>query len=368
MFQPKISIEVSATPHLLGDETVNVYREKVITEGMIKKWVSINPDFKNIISGKSPDRVKVESSAEESTNEFVINVALKKREKFTEEFKKIGSNINPLMLIQLPDRRRGKLDFKDEIIEILRDKHNITVENGKLAIYLSEDKKNLEVITKKDGPVEVMIFKQAIALGWDCPRASILVLFRDWQSIVFSIQTVGRILRMPEFKHYKDEDLNVGYVYTNLSDISIQEDIAGHYITIHNALRRNNYKNISLQSVHSKRFREITRLSPIFINHFLTAATQLDLKNKISIEVKEIKQALISDGFISEPDKEFDHLQEGNSTEHAAETVIRIQTEAEIQTLFDNFVIESLSPLYPESRSVGRVKDSIYLFLIMNFL
>ena len=56
-----------------------------------------------------------------------------------------------------------------------------------------------------------MIFKQAIALGWDCPRASILVLFRDWRSIVFSIQTVGRIMRMPEVKHYTNDDLNVGF-------------------------------------------------------------------------------------------------------------------------------------------------------------
>ncbi|GAH95392.1 unnamed protein product, partial [marine sediment metagenome] len=37
-----------------------------------------------------------------------------------------------------------------------------------------------------------------IALGWDCPRAQILVLFRDWKSLTFSVQTIGRIMRMPE--------------------------------------------------------------------------------------------------------------------------------------------------------------------------
>ncbi len=367
MFQPKISLEVSATPHLLGDETVNVYREKVISDGMIKKWVTINPDFKNIIAGEIPEGIKIKSSADESTNEFVINVALAKRQKLAKDFKKIGSNINPLMLIQLPDRRRGNLDFKDEIIKELKDKHDISIANGKLAIYLSESKENLEVVTKNDSPVEVMIFKQAIALGWDCPRASILVLFRDWQSIRFSIQTIGRILRMPELYHYENEDLNIGYIYTNLSDISIQEDIAGTYLTIKDAFRKDVYKDISLSSVHSKRFRERTRLSPKFIDYFLRATKDLDLKNNIFTDVKEIERALITDGIITEPDREFEHLAEGDSTGHAGETVLRVQTESEVQRLFDNFVIESLSPLYPESRSIGRIKESIYRFFNIEF-
>ena len=48
----------------------------------------------------------------------------------------------------------------------------------------------------------------AIDTGWDCPRAQILLKFREVNSIVFEIQTVGRILRMPEAKHYTDEALN----------------------------------------------------------------------------------------------------------------------------------------------------------------
>ena len=329
---------------------------------MIKKWIAINPDFKNIISGKIPDGLKVKSSADESTNEFVINVALAKREKLATAFKNLGSKVNPLMLIQLPDRRRGGPDIKTEIIEILREKHDVTVDNGKLAIYLSENKENLEIITKNDSPTEVMIFKQAIALGWDCPRASILVLFRDWHSIVFSIQTVGRILRMPELYHYENEDLNVGYAYTNLSDISIHMDVAGSYLTIQHANRKDIYQNIGLLSVHSKRFREVTRLSPKFINIFLESAEKLKLKNKISTDVSEIKQSLISDGIIKKPDKEFEHLQEKDGADHSGETFERIQTETEIQNLFDNFVIENLTPLYPESRSVGRIKDAIYRY------
>lgn len=63
---------------------------------------------------------------------------------------------------------------------------------------------------------DVLIFKQAIAQGWDCPRAAILVSYRNINSPEFGIQTVGRILRMPHQKHYKNDALNYGYVYSNI--------------------------------------------------------------------------------------------------------------------------------------------------------
>lgn len=42
------------------------------------------------------------------------------------------------------------------------------------------------------------------------------------QSDQFTIQTVGRILRMPEQKHYPKEQLNIGYVYTDIAKDKIQ--------------------------------------------------------------------------------------------------------------------------------------------------
>ena len=215
-----------------------------------------------------------------------------------------------------------------------------------------------------------MIFKQAIALGWDCPRASILVLFRDWRSITFSIQTVGRIMRMPELRHYSVDDLNMGYVYTNLSDISIHQDIADGYAVIHNAKRKSEYENISLVSVHSLRQRERTRLSPAFVKYFYNAAQEFGLKNKINIDVDSVAQKLITDGIITDLDDEFEHLQEKQRDtfkSHAGEIVSRNLNEEEIQALFDNFSAEALSPLHPEERSVKRINKSIYEFFKNEF-
>lgn len=362
MFQPRVTIEVSATPNMQGDESVTVYREEVIKEEMIKKHIVINPKFRNEIIKQTTDTLFIKSKGEENTDEFVLRMAIEKREELAKAFQDIGVKVNPLLLIQLPDKQQGEADFKDDVVKILEKNHKLTVKNGKLAIYLSEDKTNLENITRNDSEVEVMIFKQAIALGWDCPRASILALFRDWKSLQFSTQTVGRILRMPELKYYDSDELNTGFVFTSLEDLSIIEDMAGNYLTIQYASRSKEYKPIQLRSVHPKRFREETRLSPQFIRDLLTAADELKLKSSINTKIKNVNIEMLSDGLVTDLDKHPEHISE------TGEHVQRKQNVVEIQKLFDTFARESLKPdFFPEMRSIGRVKDAIHYFFKMKF-
>ena len=112
----------------------------------------------------------------------------------------------------------------------------------------------MEGLENPDNMTEVLLFKQAIALGWDCPRAAVLLIFRKLQSNQFTIQTVGRILRMPEQKFYKNDLLNVGYVYTDISKDQIQivaEDMDYLNKDALQAIRRDNLQNVALQSYYS---------------------------------------------------------------------------------------------------------------------
>ena len=63
-------------------------------------------------------------------------------------------------------------------MEYLKVMYNITTDNGKLAVWLSNEKENLANLEAPDNLTEVLLFKQAIALGWDCPRAAVLLIFR----------------------------------------------------------------------------------------------------------------------------------------------------------------------------------------------
>lgn len=351
---PDLTIEISATPIMNDpDDMVSIDIEDVKLEGMIKKSVLLNPGFKNIAQG---DNVK--NGITVSSDEFVIDEAYKLRKKIVEAYKAEGENINPLVLIQLPDRKSSIEDqIKDEVIKTLKDKYKIAVGNGKLAIYLSEDKENLENIAKETNEVEFLLFKQAIALGWDCPRAQILVLFRDWKSMNFSIQTVGRIMRMPNPNegHYTNDLLNHGYVFTNLQDISITEDTAKRYITIYTSKRIATYEPIKLKSVYRERHREQTRLSPLFTQIFLKEAENYGLKSKVDVNDQKVSIGLISDWQAESIDT---LVKEEIKANFKVESV----TDETIQKMFDMFVINNLSPFHPEDRSIGRVKETIYKF------
>ena len=155
-------------------------------------------------------------------------------------------------MIQLPNETKKESALDNQIIEevetYLKAK-DITTQNHRLAVWLSNEKSNLEDIEEADSFTDVLLFKQAIALGWDCPRAAVLLIFREIKQEHFGIQTVGRILRMPEQKHYVNPILNNGYVYTNLSkDVIhiVQEDI--DYIVQNRAIRIENYQPLALDS------------------------------------------------------------------------------------------------------------------------
>lgn len=353
---PKLTIEVSATPYLKDpDDIVKVFIEEVINEGMIKKLIRINPDFENDIIGD-----KIKSSLAGGSDFKVLDCAVSKRKQLEAAYEEIGKNINPLLLIQVPDKNNLQDELiKDDIIRHLRDQHDVSVENGKLAIYLSEEKENLENISINNQETEVLIFKQAIALGWDCPRAHILALFRDWNKIVFSVQTLGRIMRMPEPNkgHYTNEILNNSYVYTNNSNIYIKEDLARDYITTFTSNRIDNYEAIKLMSVHSKRLREKTRLNPMFTEIFIQETIKYKLDEKINLENQKISMSIISDF----EKQNIDEL--ANKPLQASFDVWDIP-ERDLQKLFDHFVMSNLTPYYPEDRSLGRVKESIYKFYI----
>lgn len=346
---PKLTLEVSATPQLNNaNRIVEVELKAVKDEGMIKKEIAINPGFEHyVFDSKKSDK---------TADELVLESALKKRAELQKKYEKQDSGVNPLLLIQIPDAKAGIADKKDEVVAMLA-KYGITTENGRLAIYLSDkdNKINLANIEKNENEVQVMIFKQAIALGWDCPRAAILVLFRQWreENMTFSIQTLGRIMRMPEQKHYEDQDLNVGYVFTSLPDIEVAEDISRDYITVYEGKRRPDYKPVDLESWHSKRFREETRLSSDFMQVFLDAATKLGTKKKVSSKHSIVDTKLVASGRIVDVDRIAKNIEKEGTLDIP-------KNEVELQNAFDLFVRNNLAPFSPEQRSIARVKTAIY--------
>ena len=115
-------------------------------------------------------------------DEQLLEQALERRNNLAKIYREY--DINPLLLIQLPNDSKDTLDTEEkalvkEIEQYLDINKDINVNNGKLAVWLSDRHENLQDIEKSNNLVEVLLFKQAIALGWDCPRASVLLIYRD---------------------------------------------------------------------------------------------------------------------------------------------------------------------------------------------
>lgn len=247
---PAVEIRISATPQTANPkEKVTVYRQDVIAAEMIKKEVVLNPE------------IELNFSDELELNANLIKAALDKRNQIAEAYKAVGSNVNPLLLIQLPNDTKESMTTEDTAIADQVKKYlemmcDITTDNYRLAVWLAGEKENLIDLERPDNLTEVLLFKEAIALGWDCPRAAVLLIFRKLQSDQFSIQTVGRIMRMPEQKHYQKEILNSGYVFTDIAKDKIQIVTADAGYILNNTItahRRENLKNVNLPSSYIER-------------------------------------------------------------------------------------------------------------------
>ena len=189
-------IRASATPNNfnMGDPKVafiEVPEDEVIAEGLIKKMLIINEGFPLPIMSNEPYDLEGESQVA-----YLLDKALAKQKMLRTKFLEHGENINPLILVQMPNTSDALLDEVQNWFE----NNQITFENGKLAIWLSENGKskfsrheNLEGIEANDAEQEALIFKMAVATGWDCPRAHILVKLRDHEGEKFEIPFIIKL-------------------------------------------------------------------------------------------------------------------------------------------------------------------------------
>lgn len=201
LFHSDKIIRCSATPKNYKNAIlINIPEEDVIAEGLIKKLLIINENFEQNIS--VDDQIT-----------YLIDKAITKQQELRSAFlnlKDRTADINPLIIVQLPNKSDALLESVEKYFE----SKGITYENNQLAVWLSDKKQNLEDIEEPDARPIAVIIKQAVATGWDCPRAHILVKLRDNMSETFEIQTIGRIRRMPEATHYGSDLLDCCYLYT----------------------------------------------------------------------------------------------------------------------------------------------------------
>lgn len=198
LFKTDKIIRCSATPLVnKAAKLIEVSEEDVIAEGLIKKLLIINENF--------PQSIETENQTH-----YLLDKAYAKQQELRSLYLQRGLDINPLIVVQLPNN-------SDRLLETVQrwfESKGVTTEAETLAIWLSDRHENIDGISLNNAESVAVIMKQAVATGWDCPRAQILVKLRENMDETFEVQTIGRIRRMPEAKHYESDLLDSCYLYT----------------------------------------------------------------------------------------------------------------------------------------------------------
>lgn len=138
----------------------------------------------------------------------------------TEAERHKGANyLRPIVLIQAEKRRQGV-----DTLDTERVRNELIVNHGVVPeeiVVATGEERGLEKVDSEYSrgiadeacPVKFVITQQALAEGWDCPSAYILVSMAALHSATAVEQLLGRILRQPDARHREARALNQSYAF-----------------------------------------------------------------------------------------------------------------------------------------------------------
>lgn len=200
-FEDKAGIEVASR--------VIVPRGDVVDAGLNKEGLMMG-----VIRMSDADRDLVDHEQATLTAGWTQHLRVKAR------LAERGISLTPLMLVQVEDQAAGGEDPVDRVREkMIQD----GVPEGAIATHTSGQPDPDFHTLAYDPDKEVLIFKVAVATGFDAPRAWTLVSVRPNRGKEFGLQIVGRIMRVhPLIRPFHGQDtlLDRGYVF--LADPEMQ--------------------------------------------------------------------------------------------------------------------------------------------------
>lgn len=225
-----VRIETTATPSRRANDgnpcekEVRIDRQDLIDCGLTRKEIILNSEYsKSEIAGSDEDVVLME-----------LMFAKWSRARLVAHENGLHT---PLMTFCISNDNKGGVEEKEKVITFLADKVDpvtmlpLTTDNGTVAVHLTDEKMNvgeMGSIASKKSPVVAMVFKQAIALGWDCPRAQFMMVMRSIISTSFTTQLLGRILRQPTGNATNIELMDNAYVYAAIDRaFEVPSDLRG---------------------------------------------------------------------------------------------------------------------------------------------
>jgi superfamily II DNA or RNA helicase len=131
-----------------------------------------------------------------------------------------GIALTPLMLVQVPDGKERIKEVQKTLVKELR------FPESAVRIHTADEPDADVLALAHDPSVEVLIFKMAVALGFDAPRAFTLAALRGARDESWGVQVVGRLMRVHLLLQQRRDlppELDYGYVF--LANSEAQEGL-----------------------------------------------------------------------------------------------------------------------------------------------
>lgn len=206
-FNPSCIIEFTATPATEENASNILYSvsaAELKADHMIKMPIRLEtrPNWKELLS----DAIALRKHLEQES---------------FEERKITGEYIRPIMLIQAQAQSKTHETLTVEVVEkCLLEDFAIPSEQIRRATGTDRGIDGVP-LGKQDCEVRYIITVQALREGWDCPFAYVLCSVAEMRSSTAVEQILGRIMRLPQAKRKKNEELNMAYAFSasrNFSD------------------------------------------------------------------------------------------------------------------------------------------------------
>ena len=204
-FNPRMIVELSATPPPGANVLVDIRGHELHAEGMIKLDLHIrnsaSANWQDALLESVEHRQRLEEAAQEHEAQT-------------------GEYIRPICLIQVErtgkDQRRPGLIHAEDAREYLLRHPGIKAEHVAIKTSQRDELKEVDEaggLLSRDCPIRFIITKQALQEGWDCSFAYVLTILTNPSSTSALTQLVGRILRQPYAQKTRGPWLDESYVF-----------------------------------------------------------------------------------------------------------------------------------------------------------
>lgn len=193
----------------------------------ILEFTATPRDGSNILVHTSASELKIEEMVKipivlESRTQWeqVVADGIAKREELEKRAKKLkGEYIRPISLLQAQPKSGVRATITIEQLKQFLLDRNIPEEQIKIKISGKDELEGIDLFSKKC-EVRYILTVNALAEGWDCSFAYVLISVANLGAKIAVEQIIGRVIRMPNARRKDDEAMNRSYVFASSEDFN----------------------------------------------------------------------------------------------------------------------------------------------------